>query len=239
MTSIKRTRSFFTVATVILLLSACANKPVDVFVAADGTVLTGELQTIQSGVAVFAGGGSAEVLESGRVWCLDGRTFAGEITASGGVIRSGSSSIPVDSIYLVVWGNTEIYQGVFAVDAALGWLDTGIELVKGEMLSLGSTGTVVTETGTSSPGGQEKFSSSTALVPGATSGQLVFRVGEGQPVAAGSSWIGESPDSGYLMLAVNVPQEGSFEPRGVYSVTVKAGTTGSLPGTVVFHPAGR
>ncbi len=239
MTSIKNTRSILTAATIFLFLSACADKPVDVFVAADGTVLTGKLQTIQSGMAVFTGGGSAEVHGPGRVWCLDGRTFAGEITATAGVIRSGSSSIPVDSVLLVVWGNTDINQETFAVDAALGWLDTGIELGKGEILSLNSTGTVVTETGTASPGGQEKFSSSTALVPGATSGQLVFKVGEGQPVAAGSSWIGESPDSGYLMLAVNVPQEGSFEPRGVYSVTIKAGTTGSLPGTVVFHPAGR
>ncbi len=211
----------------------------DFLVAADGTVLEGELQTIGSGVAVFSGG-STDVPGHGRIWCLDGRTFAGEITASNGIVRSGSSSVPVDSVYLIVWGDSDIDQETFTVDAALGWLNTGIELEQGEMLSLQGTGTIVTETGTSTPQGQEKYSSSVARVPGATSGQLVFRVGEdGQPVAAGSCWVGESPCPGILMLAVNVPLEGSMGSRGVYTVAVKAGTIASRPGTVVFYPAGR
>ncbi|MCD4708744.1 MAG: hypothetical protein K8S62_13505 [Candidatus Sabulitectum sp.] len=223
----------------LLIFVGCMERTGDVLVIADGTVLEGELQTIESGKVIFSEG-SADVPGHGRVWCLDGRTFAGEISASGGTIRSGSNSVPADSVYLVVWGNSDIDQETLTVDAALGWLNTGIELEQGEMLSIQGTGTVVTETGISSPQGQEKYSSSVSRVPGATSGQLVFRVGEdGQPVAAGISWIGESPGDGTLMLAVNVPLEGSMGSRGVYTVMVKAGTFGSRPGAVVFYPAGR
>ncbi len=233
------TNSILTGIAILLISVACGNKPVDILVAADGTIITGDLQTIGSGEAVFSAR-VVDIPDQGRIWCLDGSTFAGEITASGGVFRSGSFSVPEDSVYLVVWGNTDIHQETFTVDAALGWQNTGIELIQGEMLSLHSTGLVATETGTATPRGQEKFSSSVSLVPGATSGQLVFKVGEsGQPVAAGDTWIGESPGDGTLMLAVNVPLEGSLCSRGVYTVTAYAGTTGSQPGTVAFYPAGR
>lgn len=239
MISLKKIHLFLIAITVFLTLVSCTDRTGDILVAADGTVLEGELQTIGSGRAVFFQG-SADVPDHGRVWCLNGRTFAGEITASGGVIRSDFNSIPADSVYLIIWGNSDIDQETFTVDAALGWLNTGIELEQGEILSLQGTGTVVTETGISTPQGQEKFSSSVSRVPGATSGQLVFKVGEdGQPVAAGSCWIGESSCTGALMLAVNVPLEGSMGSRGVYTVTVAAGTIGSQPGAVVFYPADR
>ncbi|MCK5131102.1 MAG: hypothetical protein KAR40_02995 [Candidatus Sabulitectum sp.] len=231
--------SILIAVSVLLISVACADKPVDVLVAADGTVLTGELQTIEYGKAVFAGG-TIDVPDHGLVWCLDGSTFAGEITASGGVFRSDSCSVPEDSVLMIVWGNSDVHQETFTVDASLGWQDTGILLEQGEIFSLRGTGTVVTETGTATPQGQEKFSSSVSLVPGATSGQLVFQVGEGgQPVAAGCSWVGESPDAGTLLLAVNVPLEGSSGSRGVYTVTVNAGSSGNRAGTVVFYPAGR
>ena len=225
--------------TVFLSLSACLREPVDVLVSADGSVFTGKLQSIASGRAVFESG-QVNVPAIGRIWCLDGTTQSGEVAASDGVFTAGTFSVPLDSIYLIMWGDSDLKRESFSVDAALGWLNTGIELEQGAMLSLQGTGTVVTETGTSTPDGQEKFSSSVSLVPGATSGQLVFRVGEeGQPVAAGSSWIGESPNSGALMLAVNVPLEGSLASRGVYSVVVNAGAIAGQAGTVVFYPAGR
>jgi len=222
-----------------LVLVSCGGKPVDVLTASDGTVVTGQLQSIVSGKAVVSGA-EVDVPSEGRVWCRNGTTFAGAIGASDGVIVSGSNSIPVDSVYIIVWGDPGVHNETFSVDAADGWLNTGIELQEGVMFSLHGTGTVVTETGTATPQGQEKFSSSVSLVPGATSGQLVFRTGETeQPVAAGSTWVGESPGSGVLMLAVNVPLEGSLEPRGVYTVTVIAGTNGTGSGTVVFYPADR
>ncbi|MCK5035624.1 MAG: hypothetical protein KAS73_07020 [Candidatus Sabulitectum sp.] len=230
---------YFILMAILVFTVACGNEPVDVLVAADGTVTTGKLLSIDPGRA-FLSGGTVDVPASGRVWCLDGRTFAGEITASGGTVRSGSSSVQQDSVFLIIWGDSHIIQETHAIDAALGWHDTGIALQQGEILALHTTGTVVTETGTSTPDGQDKFSSSVSLAPGATSGQLVFKIGDhGQPVAAGSEWIGESQGDGNLIIAVNVPLEGSIEPRGVYTVTVKAGTFGSRPGTVVFCPATR
>ncbi len=232
-------KTTFTTVTLFLLLTACINKPVDVLVSADGTVLTGTLQSIASGTAVFESG-RVDVPDIGRIWRLDGTTQSGPVVASDGIFSIGTFSASSDSLYLIVWGNPDLNQESFSVDAALGWLDTGIELNQGAILSLHGTGTVVSETGTSTPDGQEKFSSSVSLVPGATSGQLVFKVGDaGQPVAAGSSWIGESPNSGALMLAVNVPLEGSLEARGVYSVVVNAAVIAGQAGTVVFYPAGR
>jgi small nuclear ribonucleoprotein (snRNP)-like protein len=222
-----------------LVLTSCVGKPVDVLTASDGTVVTGQLQSIVSGTAVISGA-EVDVPSEGRVWCKNGSTFAGVIEASDGVIVSGSNSVPVESVYLVVWGDTGVHHETFAVNAAHGWLNTGIDMQEGVVFSLRSTGTVVTETGTATPQGQEKFSSSVSLVPGATSGQLVFRTGETQqPVAAGSTWVGKSPGSGVLMLAVNVPLEGSVESRGVYTVTVTAGTNGTGSGSVVFFPADR
>ena len=223
----------------LLSFAACINKPVDVLVTADGTVIAGKLETITSGRAVFDSD-QVNVPDIGRIWCLDGTTQVGDVAVSDGLFSIGTFSASSDSVYLVVWGNTDLERGSFSVDAALGWLNTGIELERGATLSLHGTGTVVTETGTSTPDGQEKFSSSVSLVPGATSGQLVFRVGEeGHPVAAGSCWIGESPDSGVLMLAVNIPLEGSLDARGVYTVTVNAGMLPGQAGTVVFYPADR
>jgi len=225
--------------TILVFAVACGNEPVDVMVAVDGTVATGKLLSIDSGKAVLSGG-TIDVPDNGRVWCLDGRTFAGDIIVSNGIVQSGSASVQQDSVFLIIWGNSDIIQETHTIDAALGWHDTGIELQRGEVLSLHGTGTVVSETGTSTPDGQEKFSSSVSLAPGATSGQLVFKIGDnGQPVAAGSDWIGESQDDGILHIAVNVPLEGSIEPRGVYSVTVNAGTVSNIPGNVVFYPAGR
>jgi len=222
-----------------LVAVSCGGKPVGVLTASDGTVVTGQLQSIISGKAVVSGV-TVDVPSEARVWCKDGSTFTGAIEVSDGVVVSGANSVPVDSVYIIVWGDPAVHNETFFVDAADGWLNTGIELQEGVMFSLHSTGTVVTETGTATPQGQEKFSSSVSLVPGATSGQLVFRAGETeQSVAAGSTWVGESPGSGVLMLAVNVPLEGSLVSRGVYTVTVTAGTNGTGSGAVVFYPADR
>lgn len=237
--SLAKIQVIFIAVVTLLFLVACVNKPVDILVASDGTVLTGKLEKIESGKAYFSNG-SVEVPDNGCIWCLNGNMFTGDIAASGGVFKSGSFSIPEDSVYMVVWGDGEIQQKTFAVDAAHGWQETGMELDEEEVLVLYGTGTVAMETGISTPHGQDKFSSSVALVPGATAGQLVFKAGtEGQPVAAGDFWIGKSPNSGALMLAVNVPLDGSTSPKGIYSITVKTATTRIQAGTTVFYPAGR
>jgi hypothetical protein len=227
------------VFSVVLAAASCVDKPDDVLVTADGTVVTGKIQSIEPGEVIISGV-AVKTPETGRIWCKDGSTYAGVIHASDGVFQAGSGVVPGGSVRVIIWGDTSVYRETFSIDATRGWLNTGIGMEEGEMLSLHSTGAVVTETGTATPQGQEKFSSSVSLVPSATSGQLVFQTGEsGQPVAAGSTWVGESPGSGTLMLAINVPLVGSLAPRGVYTVTVTAGTNPGRSGAVVFYPAGR
>jgi len=234
-----RTNPFLLGTAFFLFITGCIGETGDVLITGDGSILEGELKSVGEGIVVFSNG-SAAVPAEARVWLIDGSTFAGEITVSEGVVRSSLSSAPMDSVYLVVWGNTNIIQESFSVDAGMGWLDTGIELEQGEMLSLRGEGIVVTETGVTTPEGQNEYSSSVSLVPGATSGQLVFQVGESSmPVAAGSLWIGESEGKGTLRLAVNSPLAGSTGSRGVYTVSVIAGTCASIPGTIAFYPASR
>jgi len=222
-----------------ILLTGCIKNTGDVLMLPDGSVIEGKLISIGSGEVVF-NTATARVPATGRVWLLGGDTFSGDISLADGTVRAGSRQAPADSLLLIVWGDIDVSSGSFIVDASLGWQDTGIELQTGEILALTAEGTVVTETGVATPDGQEKFSSSVALAPGATSGQLVFRIGEnGNPVAAGSRWAGESPQSGSLMLAVNVPSSGSIRPGGTYTVHVTAGTNRRQEGATAFYPASR
>ena len=219
--------------------AGCFKGTGDMLVCADGSVIEGTLESISSGRAVFSTG-TVETGGTGLIWLLDGETRSGEIAYDGEEFRAGSVSIPSDSVLVIIWGNVDLSTGVFQVDAAEHWQDTGIELEQGEMLSIRADGTVVTETGTSTPRGQNKYSSSVALAPGATSGQLVYRIGqEGAPVAAGACWVGESPGTGTLQLAVNVPVDESIRAAGIYTVRVSAGGNGRQPGTAAFYPASR
>lgn len=220
-----------------LLIIGCIEKTGDVLTLSDGQIIEGELQSINDGRIVFSSG-SAEVSSYARVWRLDGATFVGDISYNSGFVKSGVNSVPKDSIFRVIWVDTEVIQQVYDIEASSGWVDTEINLSEGDLVSINASGTVITETGTSTPSGQDKFSSSVALVPGATSGQLVFRVGEESlPIAAGSKWLGESPSSGVLRFAVNVPLEYSSTARGVYTVSVISGSGGTLPGDITLFPA--
>lgn len=232
----KKTYLIFVMAAFLLIIG-CIQKTGDVLSLSDGQIIEGELQSINNGRIVFTTG-AAEVASYARVWLLDGSTFTGDISYNSGFVESGSNSVPNDSIYRIIWLDTEIIQQVYEIDATAGWVDTEIVLGEGDLVSISATGTVLTETGTSTPSGQDKFSSSVALVPAATSGQLVFRVGEESlPVAAGSSWLGESPSSGVLQFAVNIPVERSLTARGVYAVSVISGSGGTLPGDITLFPA--
>lgn len=217
--------------------AGCFKGTGDMLITSDGTVIEGELQSISGGIAVFAGG-TAEVSGNGRIWLVSGDTREGEIGFSAGEFTAGAGRFPAESVIVVIWDDQELERGTFNIAASGRWQDTGIHLEKGEMLNIRAEGTVVTETGMSTPAGQDRYSSSVALVPGATSGQLVFRTGDqGVPVAACENWTGESPGTGTLQLAVNVPSADSIEPAGSYIVSVAAGSNGRLPGAAAFYPA--
>lgn len=219
------------------MFAGCRKRTGDVLVQSDGSVIEGELVSISAGTVDFKSQ-SAAVQGAGRVWLLNGETFSGTVAFENGTVRAGTGEAPAESVMVIIWDNIAVQSESFAVDASQGWLDTGIPIDQGDMVSIRASGTVVTETGTSSPAGQNRFSSSVSLVPGATSGQLVFRTGEvGTPVAAGESWVGESPSAGSLMLAVNVPMSSGNEARGTYSVHVTTGCGGREQGGTAFYPA--
>lgn len=223
----------------ILLVSGCYKGTGDVLVQSDGTIVQGTLESMGSGRAVFDSG-TAGYQGEGTIWLQGGRVLQGETAFSEGFFSSGSRRVPADSVLVIVWSGEPLETGTFTVDAASGWLNTGVPVEKGDMIAISARGEVVTETGRSGPDGQERYSSSVALAPGATSGQLVFKAGEqGMPVAAGSAWTGQAEGSGDLLLAVNVPSHGSMEPAGVYTVEIICGPGGREPGSAVFYPASR
>lgn len=222
----------------LLLVPGCIDKTGDVLLLPDGSVLEGRLLSMENGLAIFSEG-SAEVPAYGRIWTEEGATHAGLLSFSSGIIRAGSVSVPLDSATLVVLGDTTLSRGFLTLDASTGWTETGVSVARGDMLSLFAEGLIVSETGRSAPDGNERYSSSVALVPGAVPGQLVFRIGDGIPVAAGSMWTGRSPDTGELRLAVNIPVEGSHNARGTYSVMVITGPGSGSTGFTALFPSGR
>jgi len=220
----------------LIFASGCFKGRGDRLFCADGSVVEGTLESITPGMVVF-NTGTVETDASGRVWTLSGNTYSGPLSYAEGEFSIGSATVPSESVLVVIWDDSQLDTGIFQVDAALQWHDTGIELEQGDMLSIQADGLVITETGTSTPQGQEEYSSSVALAPGATSGQLVFRIGsQGSPVAAGAVWVGESPEAGTLQLAVNVPLDGSSRAAGIYTVHVAAGSNGRRPGVTAFYP---
>ena len=223
----------------IVVPAGCKSWP-DRMITADGSVLSGKLESIEGRHIVFNNSETFVEYEEGRVFLRDGGTsFRGYITFDGGRITirtdSGEREFPIGEINSVIWSNpadeTTITVEVPAVD---GWVNTGLCVSENERISIHASGTVSMETGTSGPSGIEYFSTATALVPGATNGQLVITVGESGPVAAGSTWTGDSPGNGELLLAVNIPNRGSTAGvGGVYTVTVLK-TAGILNNSVLY-----
>ncbi len=225
----------------IVMLAGCKSRP-DRMITADGTVLSGTLSSIEGRHIIFSNSETFVEYEEGRVFLREGGTsFRGYITFDGGKItvrtNSGEREFAVGEVNSVIWSNpadeTTITVQVPAVD---GWVNSGIYVSENERISIHASGTVSMETGTCGPSGIDYFSTSTALVPGATNGQLVITVGESSPVAAGSTWTGDSPGNGELWLAVNIPNRGSTAGvGGVYSVTVLK--TAGIMNNSVLYPA--
>ncbi|NOQ22649.1 MAG: hypothetical protein GQ565_08375 [Candidatus Aegiribacteria sp.] len=223
----------------IAVFTGCKSRP-DRMITADGQVLSGKLESIEGRHIVFNNSETFVEYEEGRVFLRDGRTsFRGYITLDGGTLTirtdSGEREFPVGEIKSVIWSNptdeTTITVEVPAVD---GWVNTGLEVSRNERISIHASGTVSMETGTCGPSGIDYFSTATALVPGATNGQLVIAVGESDPVAAGSTWTGDSPGNGELRLAVNIPNlESTAGVGGIYAVTVIK-TAGILNNSVLY-----
>ena len=220
-------------------LAGCKSRP-DRMIPADGSVMSGKLESIEGRHVIFDNSETFVDYDEGRVFPRDGgASFRGYITCDGGKITirtdSGEREFSIGEIKSVIWSDPSDEITVTAmVPAVDGWVNTGLIVSESERISIRATGTVSMETGTCGPSGIDYFSTATALVPGATNGQLVIAVGESGPVAAGSTWTGDSPGNGELLLAVNIPNRGSTAGvGGVYTVTVLK-TAGILNNSVLY-----
>lgn len=224
-----------------MALTGCERKP-DRLVTADGRVLSGKLESINGGTVVFENSRASLEHESAMVFLREeGTPVRGFVTYGDGGFTvtgdGGSVSFRKEEVDLVIWSDPSLDTSLTVeVPASAGWVNTGIRLSPHDRLALRASGMVSVETGTCGPSGLEYYSTAMALVPGATNGQLVMSVGEATPVAAGSTWSGNSPGEGQLRLAVNRPQRESVAGvGGSFSVEVLK-TPGILDNTVL-HPA--
>jgi hypothetical protein len=228
----------FLIFVTMLSITGCKSKP-DRMITADGRVLSGKLESIEGRHIVFSNSETSVEYEEGRVFLREGGSFRGYITCDGENIRirtdSGEREFHLGEIESVIWSSSA-GESTLTVDIhpAEGWVNTGFDVSDTERLSIQATGIVSMETGTCGPSGIDYFSTTTALVPGATNGQLVMTVGESSPVAAGSTWTGDSPGNGELYLAVNIPnRESIVGVGGTYTVTVTK-TAGILNHSVLY-----
>ena len=111
------------------------------------------------------------------------------------------------------------------VDASRGWIDTGIDVRRGDVLSLQATGTVTLSTNRSDvadpAGSRTNRRASSSPLPNEPAGALIARVGNAAPVIAGSRQSITANDTGRLYLSVN---DDFFDDNtGAYRVTVAVG----------------
>jgi len=108
------------------------------------------------------------------------------------------------------------------VDASRGWVDTGIDVRTGDMLSIQASGTVTLSTNTSDvaepAGSRTNRRASSAPLPNESAGALIARVANAAPVIVGSRQSITANATGRLYLAVN--DDFFDDNRGEYRVSI-------------------
>ncbi len=223
----------------LMVVTGCKRRP-DRLVTADGQAYSGKLQSIEGSRVVFDNTEAEMAFQEARVFVnKDGISRRGYIRFSDGKFSvetgDGQYSYPSKDVDMVIWSDPSDERTISVdVPASAGWMESGIEVSNSDRLVIRATGRVSMETGTSGPSGIDYYSTALALVPQATNGELVMMVGESTPIAAGSTWTGDSPGSGRLMLAVNRPNRESIEGvGGSYSVNVTV-TPGPVGNSVLY-----
>lgn len=235
-------RTVLLAALAALAASGC-KAPSDRIHSADGSVAVGRLETIGGGAAVISGLTVQVPSAPARVWGRNGASLVGVVTLQDGTVEvqtgGGSVEMPLKSVAAIIWGETGVTSGVFEVPARAGWTGTGIEVKRGDFITVSAGGTVSTEAGASGPDGVVEFSATTSLAPQAVGGALIMRIGsDGEVVQAGSRWTGNAPSDGEIQLAVNAHLPGSTVSDGGYTAAVTAGP-GLESGMTAVFPAGR
>jgi Ca2+-binding EF-hand superfamily protein len=111
------------------------------------------------------------------------------------------------------------------VDAQRGWIDTGIDVNRGDILTISASGTATLSTNMSDvaePGGSRTGRrANSAPLPNEPAGALIARIGGASPIAVGSRQSVTANMTGRLFLAVN--DDHFDDNRGTYRVTVAVG----------------
>jgi hypothetical protein len=112
----------------------------------------------------------------------------GSATSGGGDLASGNFT-----------------PGAIRVPASAGWINTGMRVRRGELVSFDTTGEVQLSENRNdrarSPGTNR--TAPRAPLPGANAGALIGRIGNGQPFGIGDQASVPMPSDGVLFLAVN------------------------------------
>ena len=112
-----------------------------------------------------------------------------------------------------------------SVEAARGWVDTGIDVRTGETLSIQASGTVSLSDNASDladpAGSRMSRRAGASPLPNEPAGALIARVGSGAPMAVGGRQSVPVNGNGRLYLAVN--DDHFADNRGAYSVLISVG----------------
>lgn len=205
------------------------------------------ISTNDVAVVEFTGGeASAEVLaklRSGQpmVVLRNGQAVEGRLNDLGGTrplrvtidTPSGSrdfSSSDVAQIYLAsppgaaavgtVGAQAETPPGAIRVEANQPWVDTGVNVSRGDRVTFNATGDIMVAPGASAGvAGTPALTSNQYPVPGASAGALIGKVGNGVPFAIGSNTQPITmPADGRLMLGIN--DDGFADNTGAFTVTI-------------------
>jgi Ca2+-binding EF-hand superfamily protein len=108
------------------------------------------------------------------------------------------------------------------VDASRGWIDTGIDVRRGDILQMQATGTVTLSTNTSDAadpsGSRTNRRAASSPLPGELAGALIARVANAAPMLAGGRQTITANGTGRLFLAVN--DDFFDDNQGAYRVTI-------------------
>jgi Ca2+-binding EF-hand superfamily protein len=111
------------------------------------------------------------------------------------------------------------------VDGQRGWVDTGIDVRSGEILSIQASGTVTLSTNASDvaePGGSRtNRRAASAPLPDEPAGALIARIGNATPLGVGSRQSVTANATGRLYLSVN--DDYFDDNRGAYRVLIAVG----------------
>ena len=119
-------------------------------------------------------------------------------------------------------GNAAANGRAVTVDASRGWVDTGIDVSRGDVLQIQATGSATLSTNTADvadPGGSRtNRRAASAPMPAEPAGALIARVGNAAPMLAGGRQSITANGTGRLFLSVN--DDFFDDNQGAYRVVV-------------------